>query len=255
MPSLETQPRLLTSYRVDLSYALYSGQPPVFGFIAPWYPTVEELESWKIAATYLPQLVTGVMGKDLAATYRNLRVLSDVLNAEATRQKPLTTPEFQTRLCSIQYQLLKLQGRLDNVVAETFRLAMLAILATTFQVPGNKLEFPYLAQKFRACIIDTQTSAIDSQNVMLWFLVVGAISTFDLTETWLRERWKIEVPSPMTWDEARRRLKTVVWIDAIHDKTGQEVFENLTQNRVVVARISPGTLWRGSWTGCTYELR
>jgi hypothetical protein len=91
---------------------------------------------------------------------------------------------------------------------------------------------------------------------MLWFLTVGAISVFGVGEPWLRERRQAEVPSQMTWDEARQRLKDIMWINAIHDQPGQQAFKilNLEEVAGTTRDSSIANLWATSWGGCAYEL-
>jgi len=92
---------------------------------------------------------------------------------------------------------------------------------------------------------------------MIWVLTVGAISVFGAAAQWLRERWRAEVPSEMAWDEARQRLKKILWIDAIHDQPGEQVFKILNFGGEA-AGINQGSstaqFWASSWGGSRYEL-
>ena len=136
--------------------------------------------------------------------------------------------EFSNIICSIQYRLLQLQDRLENVLDETIRLATLAILTTTTRVPG-KDRFPHLTRRLRECICAIEPATPQLQELVLWILTVGTFSVFEIDDSWLRERWRAHVPQ-LTWPEARRRLREILWIEAIHDEPGRRVFEAMTRD-------------------------
>jgi len=209
-------------------------------------------------APSLPQPVVDLKNQELVAIFKDLQQLSNVLNTGTASHRRLSTTELQNRICSVPYRLLRMQGNLDNILAECLRLAMLAFLATTClsPVPGTEVRYPYLARCFRECCDPLETSTPHLRDLMLWLLTVGAISLFGATEPWLRERWQAEVPSRMTWDEARQRLKDIMWINAIHDQPGQQAFKILNLREVAVTNgdNSIAKLWASSWAGSAYEL-
>jgi hypothetical protein len=206
-------------------------------------------------APSLPQAVADLNNQELVAVFKDLQQLSNMLNAGSATQRHLSATNFQNRICSVQYRLLRLQGNLDNIIAESLRLAMLAFLATTFQVPGTNLRYPYLARCFRECCGAIEISAPHLRDLMLWLLTVGAISLFSAAEPWLSERWQAEIPPQMTWDEARQHLKNMLWINAIHDQPGQQAFKVLNLEEVLDASRDSSTdkLWASGWAGCTYK--
>jgi hypothetical protein len=169
------------------------------------------------------QSVDGLVDGRLVVIFRDLRYFAGLMNAATGSNRRLRDTEFQNFICSIQYRLLQLQSTLDGTLGECLRLAMLAFLTTTFQIPGTKVQYPYLASRFRECYCVVEAATSQLQNLVLWLLTVAAISVYGVDEPWLRERWQVDVPS-LVWPEARRRLQEIMWIDAIHDEPGRYAF-------------------------------
>ena len=159
-----------------------------------------------------------------------MQYYTSLMNETFRNKQRRSESEFQTAICSFQYRLLQLQATLDTVLSECLRLAMLAFLITTFQFPGVRAQYPYLADRLRECCLAIEVGAKPEQrDLMRWLLVIGAISVFDLeedTEQWMLERWKTEVGS-VGWEEARVRLKEIMWIDALQDGIGKKAFERM----------------------------
>jgi hypothetical protein len=175
--------------------------------------------------------VKGLVDPRLLVVFRDLQYFAGLMNAAAgsNRRLRLRDTEFQNIICSTQYRLLRLQGTLDNIISECLRLAMLAFLTTTFQVPGMKFRHPYLARRFRECCRAVEAATPQLRDLMLWLLTIGAISVYDVVdEPWLHERWKIDVPD-VEWPEARRRMKEIMWIDIIHDEPAKYIFKMMSR--------------------------
>ncbi|KAH8805091.1 hypothetical protein F5884DRAFT_859702 [Xylogone sp. PMI_703] len=262
LESFKKSPRCYIKFaRIDLAYALHSGEKPVFlPDEAPGPPNLEGLGPWQGVRTHssfsLPITTIGPNGMELITTLKDLQQLCHIFNAGVTNHRYPSPTEIQNRICSIQYRLLRLQGNLESILTECLRLAMLAFLATTFQVPGTEVNYPFLERSFRDCCRGIEASTPHLQDLMLWFLMIGALSVFRVTEPWLCKRWDAEVPSQMTWEDARERLRNIMWIDAIHDQPGYHVFKTLNHEEVAGADRDKSIvkLWSSSWGGCFYEL-
>lgn len=70
---------------------------------------------------------------------------------------------------------------------------------------------------------------------MFWILTVGTVALFESYETWLKDKWKADV-LPLArgrqWTDAELVLKEFVWIVAINEKSGREVFEKMMEQSV-----------------------
>jgi hypothetical protein len=222
---------------------------------APW---LEDSALWDyIQSSELPippQPILELQYQELIAAFRDLQQLSRILNAGATNKRRISGTAFQDRICSVQYRLLRLQDALEGTLSECVRLAMLAFLATMFQEPENRVRYPYLTRQFRKSCRAVQTSSPQLRDLMLWMLIIGAISLFDVDEPWLREHWKATVPPDTDWADARQRLKGILWIDAVHDRLGWQAFKDLNLEKVEWTGSDSSTvpLWTGGWTGCFY---
>ncbi|KAK0703083.1 hypothetical protein B0T26DRAFT_876230 [Lasiosphaeria miniovina] len=266
-------PRLYAKLsRTDLAYSLYSGEKPVFAGDASGtssHLAIETLSPWGCSwdgtasmpgAAGAVKSISGITNCELLAVFADLRRLCRALNAAAESPTPLYAVEFQDQICSVQYRLLGLQGCLDDALAECLRLAMLAFLSTTSQVPGTRGHYPYLSRRFRETYDAVRTSAPQLQGLVLWVLTIGAISIFDVVDPWLRGRWKAEVSPDMSWRDARQCLVGFPWIDYIHDQAALAVFEMLNLEEAPGmgsqgCSSDTATLWASGWAGCTYEFR
>jgi hypothetical protein len=68
---------------------------------------------------------------------------------------------------------------------------------------------------------------------MFWVLMVGTIALFDCGEPWLREKWRsdvLQLTRQLQWKDAKRLLKTFIWIDACNEIAGMAVFDKMMQD-------------------------
>lgn len=224
---------LLTIGRLDIFVSLSTGEPAHFlteGMVGAaaiaesiGFPSdVRDLLSYRV------QYIYGHTNPALVTIFGHLRYFAGLLNLAAVSSKHrLLDNDFQNCYCWLQYRLLQLQNTFDNAFDESLRLAMLAFLTTTFQIPGKRVVYPYLSRRFQECYLAVDINTPKLQYLSLWTLVVGAMSVWDAEEPWLGERWGTVV-GESTWPEIRGQLKDILWIDFLHDKAGKRVFDSLT---------------------------
>lgn len=247
---------------LNLAHSLYSGSRAIF----PTDPgtTIETSDDLQLRNRHdvpeIPQVVLDLADKELLVAFRDLQQLCAILNAETASGKRFPAAAFQIRISSTQSRLLRLQS-LESSFAERLRLSLLAFLASTFQISAADAPYPYLAGHYRESCISLEISKPTSHSLTAWFLMIGAISVFSPDEDWLLDHWRAEVPSTATWVETREGLKSILWIDAIHDQAGQELFEALACQDVGVTDrshsrrySSRAKLWASGWAGNTYEV-
>lgn len=233
--------------RFDLSYALSTGKPPQF-FVDPisWSPIfdlpsprspdsgfsaqdADDQSSWPSSPSpnsdflHEPKLL--VIFQDLL----HFTVLLNTPSSDSCYYTPrLQDTEYQNYICSIQYRLLRLQDQLTSIPDESTRLAMLALLTTTFQVAGHRAKYPHLERRFRQFC--RATGAGVPLEVTLWLLIVGAMAVFRVDgedAEWMAESWRARIPPEWDWDEAHKRLRGFPWIGVLHDDVGRVAFEAL----------------------------
>ncbi|KAM7200333.1 hypothetical protein V8F20_005310 [Naviculisporaceae sp. PSN 640] len=198
-------------------------------------------------------------GEQLLFLLRNLQNLTNNLNTDPSETvNRLSTIEFQNATHLLQYQLHALRetftGNDENCLFEALRLAMLAFLASATQPdaegPRHALghyQFSYVRETLRgACNAVLSLAPLppsgQPRDIILWILLVGAMTIFrsDIVgksgsrpcsddANWLRTCWHSEMGEcNMTWGVLRARMKSIAWIDAIHDPLGKRVVEALS---------------------------
>ncbi|KAL4778032.1 hypothetical protein BJX76DRAFT_363110 [Aspergillus varians] len=166
--------------------------------------------------------------------FHELQYYTSLVNDAQTTRQRRSIHEFHAVICSFQYRLLQLQGAFQDPLSECLRLAMLAFLITTFQFPGTKARYPYLADCLRASCLALRVGLSvgvgdEVRELVRWVLIVGAISVFDLgvraEVEWMGEMWMDVDVEYVEWEEARARLKQILWIDVLQDRIGRAAFE------------------------------
>lgn len=199
--------------------------------------------------------IYGLQDSRLTIIFFDMQHYACLLNGATANKQRHRVAEFQDVICSVQYRLMQLQGTLDDILAECFRLALLAFVVTMFQLPYKRMPYPYLADRLRECCRAIASDTPQMQDLMLWLLIIGTISVFEVDdEPWMSERWREDLPD-VTWPEARRRLKDILWMDALHDRIGKTAFEALSargggstkQSPESGSRDSARSIDKGKW--------
>ncbi|KAF7560023.1 hypothetical protein G7046_g4130 [Stylonectria norvegica] len=227
---LQKQPKM--HYKIDcmlMAWALGTGGTPTFFTNGPvsWSPFFKVPRSifHSSAGT---ECLTTIVDPRLAIVFRDLEELVYSVNEHNSRNSLLGGSLFQTCLESIQARLTQLQDQIQNSTDQCIHLGMLAFLSTTLQVPGKRFPYTYLAGRLRDAYQTLPASLSELKNVALWLLIVGAISVLEPDEPWLRSLWAEVVVSGLTWEEARKQLQGVMWIECIHEELGRAAFAKLT---------------------------
>jgi hypothetical protein len=224
---------------LDLAYSLNSGEDITLSTeLFRWDPLFYNIGPLFSIGGHDPAIY-GLQDPRLTIVFFDMQHYACLLNGATANKQRHRVAEFQDVVCSVQYRLMQLQGALDDIIAECLRLAMLAFVTTMFQLPYRRMPYPYLADRLRECCRAIESDTPQMRDLMLWLLIVGGISVFDVDdEPWMSERLRVDLPS-VAWPEARARLKQVMWMDALHDKIGKDVFEALTMGRDGSATRSP----------------
>lgn len=120
-------------------------------------------------------------------------------------------------LVSVHYRLVNLRLGDDD---EVIRLGLLAFASTLFlQWRGLRTHYPYLVQQLKSAASRTGMST----RVKLWLYVVAAY--YDTP--WIQPRLArlLQDVGLKSWDEARELVKSVLWVDALHDDFARGVVE------------------------------
>ncbi|KAB5578293.1 hypothetical protein GE09DRAFT_545805 [Coniochaeta sp. 2T2.1] len=266
----QTQPLYITSHQnshsgIDTDIL---GDTSVDGASLPSLtPDVEEGICPKLASildqpdTYpqLPAILKPLRDDDrIAAVFCDLQRLTQILN----NYRRLKDSDFKLAVCSIQYRLLSLDHVFPPAtLPECLRLAMLVFLTTTFEIPDRGKRYPYLAARFRAsacAMLELYEPRAVWEDVrddfVLWLLVIGGVSLYGVEEEWVRNRWRKLVPEGEMWYTTRMRLKQFLWIDALHDKLGEEMHDALRGDKKPLPKVGMSKWWLSGWGICPLEL-
>lgn len=173
------------------------------------------------------------MDHRVAVIFQELQSLARRMNDKTSDHREILASDFHASVMSIQYQLFDLHNKLHDITSELIRVAMLASLTTTFQVLGTRIKHEYLTNRLRELCRAVEVSTEQLQHVMFWVLMVGTVAVFDTEEPWLREKWRLNVlpvTREMQWKDAKRLLKTFIWIDAFNERAGMAVFDKMVQD-------------------------
>ncbi|KAL2784176.1 hypothetical protein BJX66DRAFT_330149 [Aspergillus keveii] len=232
--------------RVDLVYALHTGSHGghLFTYPAAYSPRYYDLGSPQVPMSCVDPSIFGNADPRIITLFREMQYYTTIINSAHVAKHRRPADEFHNSICSFQYRLLQLQGAFDHEdrlydgrLSETLRLALLSVMATTFQFPGARGGYPYLTMRFRECCQQLVVWAHGpSRDLMRWLLIVGATTVFDvrsMNEQWMWERWRKDVDQ-VDWKVTRERLREIMWIDAMQDALGRDAFKQLNKYQMFI---------------------
>jgi hypothetical protein len=157
------------------------------------------------------------------------------VNLAHQTQRKLSSPIVQETLISIQYRLQYLTYD-TQIKFETIRIAMLAFsMSIMIEVDGIPLSFPHLKVQLRKHIqplwqgIAEENGDSGWLKMILWLTFVGRLSVLKGIDDycWL-EAQMLNTGRALgleSWPEARKILKTFLWVDIVHDDAGRRFFQ------------------------------
>ncbi|KAL4794273.1 hypothetical protein BDV19DRAFT_365100, partial [Aspergillus venezuelensis] len=223
--------------RVDLVYALNLGSQGVFctrPITAAYAPGLQVLgpDLDLVHPSTAGGTIYDLLDGRLLPIFKEMQHYSNLINTAHITTQRRTIEEYHSVVCSFQYRLLQLQGSLRDELSECLRLAMLALLITTFQFPGTRARYPYLASCLRraCCEVMSNEEACHATDIMGWVIIVGAISVFDIRaeEDWMKTMWRSQV-NVVDWCIMREKVKSIMWVDVLQDGSGQIAFQQLNE--------------------------
>ncbi|KAH6964637.1 hypothetical protein DER45DRAFT_153573 [Fusarium avenaceum] len=177
--------------------------------------------------------VDGLVDSNLAAVFKYVQHTTILFNAHYHSKTPMNGAFVRQCLGFVHSSLIELEGSLTDDLSKHIRLGMLVYLATTFRIPGcdeqyycrsltTKMQLAYTAAR---SLIPVPDGALD-----IWLMFMAQICIGPTSKQQGRD-WDISKISGLGWDETRRGLQQVMWIDAFHDDLGRRAFEKLAKPR------------------------
>lgn len=212
--------------RIDLAWSLASGRKPYF---------MQPVKSWdcRIRCPY-PTPPPNLYQPSAAWDYRILNVFKDFQNLTLMINRNrlkfvINNPEVcRPDLTSLQTRLICLADVVTQPIEELVRLAMLAMLTTTFQLPGRRIPYAWVVEQLRTMCITAGSEIRQDKSLLLWVLLTASITVARTHDTWIRDALKTAVAG-LEWKDVQAHVSRVMWIGLVHDKPGQKAYERLSQ--------------------------
>jgi hypothetical protein len=225
MAFLRTRPTLHFKLdRIDLAWSLSSGRRPYF---------VQPVESWgcTITAPYAP-LPPNLYRPSADWDYRIVNVFKDfqnlTLKINRNRLRFVTHDPsiFQGDLASLQSRLICLADIVTKPTEQLVRLVMLAMLTTTFLIPGRKIPYDWVVEQLRKAFITASSEVRSDRSLLLWMLVITSFTVAKAHDKWIRDAWLV-VGAELEWADVKAHLMRVMWIEIVHDEPGEMAYQQL----------------------------
>ncbi|KIW61931.1 hypothetical protein, variant [Exophiala xenobiotica] len=232
--------KLLTEiFRCDIGMAMQNGSEPIFfndplsePFVS--YPARELLtirnghgitDSQRHSETLLHK-----MDENLVEAWRVMQRFCSIVNLAVETQQMLSPGLLYDTMASVMYRLLHMsfdQGSVDEAV----RLGLLGLTYHIFlQWQYLRLPYVYFPWVYKDCLLHSKLVDGASSQIMLWLLMVGAVSAFTTSDhPWLMVclRKHMDKCQVKSWNRMREVLKSFMWVGLLHDKPGKEVFDSV----------------------------
>ncbi|KAH8889177.1 hypothetical protein GQ53DRAFT_842910 [Thozetella sp. PMI_491] len=233
MAALSQKPSLqIKCCRFDLRFSLQNGTKPYF--------FDENTFSWSpyLADSQTPQPTTPLHDLSdnpdirLVNTWLDLRRFTTALNLAYQTRRKVSSRLVQESVISVQYRLMYLAYD-DLEKFETIRVAMLAFSMTLLtEMNGVLTVYWHLIGQLRQQLQSLKHNGDERwSRMILWFTFIGRLSVLGTSDdsTWLRTQLcstKCALDL-VNWAETRQVLKSILWVDAVHDEGGKNFFEEI----------------------------
>ncbi|RDL42512.1 Uncharacterized protein BP5553_02491 [Venustampulla echinocandica] len=223
--------------RADLAYALLSGnRPRLLGEGISWDCYIAD--RGLIQCSHQPHdaniraFAETVMDARLHNALRDLHAFSCLSNCAYQTTRKLSPETYNEMMISILYRLTHLSFKSDYL-QEAMRVGLLAFSSAIF-MQRQFMEQPYdnLLNLYNKALSRLRKSTdIDLPiPIVLWMTMLSnVVAPKELSRVDWRSVWLDEAVSRAgidSWSQAREILKSVMWIDFIHDRLGKKVCES-----------------------------
>jgi hypothetical protein len=168
----------------------------------------------------------------LGNCWKDLHAFSCMSNVAYQTTRKLSPDTYNEVVISILYRLVHLSFGSD-FLHEAIRLALLIFSSTLFMTRlYMKQPYERLFNLFQSAMFELlkSTSIIVPQSILLWLMVTYHVVTYeqsapdDWQTVWFKQA--ILMNRVDTWSKGLRILKSVMWVDFVHNVPGKKVLEN-----------------------------
>ncbi|KAI1771129.1 hypothetical protein F4818DRAFT_213531 [Hypoxylon cercidicola] len=238
--TFQSNPKLLIEIlRCDIGIVLHRGSRPVFfnqsmsyePFLP--YPDLTPLLKLRgpveIASQDTSTVFLNDVNGELSNAWNTMSSFCLVANFAVESRQYISINTYLETMASVMYRLFDMHFE-PGSSSEAIRLGLLAFSSSVFLHWGSLgLSYTHLTSEFRGCLIRLSPSFPSSQ-LLLWLLMVGAVSIFDTADdAWLKPLWiaSMRCSGIDSWDRMQDLLNSFMWIGLVHDKAGKRVFDRL----------------------------
>lgn len=210
--------------RADIEVALATGRGPVIYPNIRWAPCMPSSSG---PSSLAPEIKKYLESADirLLHIWNDLSEFVRAANIAEQCRRGIDTELYLESMVSIHYRLVSLRCHGSY---EALRLGLLGFASTLFlQWRNVKTRFEHLAQRYKQALMLTSDQEIPV-GLNLWLHIVGHICVFDHDESNSLKPvlghllYKCRIKS---WIEVRRQMKTILWIDFLHENAGKTIVE------------------------------
>ena len=166
---------------------------------------------------------------ELARAWEVMGGFCRIINFVAESKHRIAAETFLDTMASVIYRLLAMSQFEAGSIDEVIRLGLLAFSSSVFlQWKQLGLSYDHLTNTYRDCLARLNSSNVPSR-LLLWLLMVGAVSVFGRTDDkWLTPwlRVNMDLSEVESWSDMQDILKSFMWIGLVLDEAGKAVFES-----------------------------
>jgi hypothetical protein len=170
------------------------------------------------------------MDNDLATAWRVMRRFCLLVNLGTQAQRLIHLEIIHETMTAVIYRLLHMSFAAGSI-DETIRHGLLAFSYHVFlQWQDIKLPYRHFPTTYQNCILGLELVDGVSSQLMLWLLMIGANSIFNISdEAWLREylREHADRCQVKTWKGMQDILKSFMWITLLDEQPGKHIYDSL----------------------------
>ena len=171
----------------------------------------------------------------LGNCWKDLHAFSCMSNLAYQTTRKLSPDTYNEMMISILYRLMYLSFE-DGSLQEAIRTGVLTFSSTIFltrhymKQPYEHLFNLFSSALFKLC---QSKSIIVPQPVMLWLMILYHVVAYeqpspgDWQSVWLGKA--VSLTKVNIWPQAHRILKSIMWVDFVHDAPGKKAFEVAVQ--------------------------
>ncbi|USP79200.1 uncharacterized protein yc1106_06474 [Curvularia clavata] len=205
--------------RTDLAWYLSTGRKPYF---------MQPIKSWdcRVAPNLQPPAdlyqPSTAWDSRIVNVFKDFQKLSLLIGRNRLKFVINDPAICHGDLNSLQTRLLCLADIVTKPIEELVRLTMLAMLTSTFKLPGRDIPYDWVAERLRSTYITVRSEIRHDKSLLLWVVLTASITVARAHEPWIRDGWKAAAAG-LTWKKVEAQLLKVMWIEIVHSKPGKKV--------------------------------